>query len=355
MTTTLTTLPLLADPAGYKPNVVDLADDDDARQYWLDVFANHLPSLCRHCLKSEGDTPDNRSRVDAMAATFSAQIERMRSDPYAFGEPAIMTICRMRDAAFRAQGFFDPYDYIKRDENDKALALLPELLAEIDAMPPAARLEPLVRGVFAGNMFDLGAVSTNDLFDSGDFHFHDIRAKVKSRPWLFDGLDDLSDRWAQPPHRKAIVFVDNAGSDVVLGMIPLVRELLRRGTHVVVTANTIPALNDITYDELVPLVEQIAAFDSVIADAKRDGRLELIASGNDAPLIYMTQISAELAAACEGADLLIIEGMGRAIETNLYTKFTCETLKLAVIKESHLAEQLGGELYDIVCKYESAG
>lgn len=34
------------------------------------------------------------------------------------------------------------------------------------------------------------------------------------------------------PYKRALVFVDNSGADVVLGMLPLARELLRRGTEV---------------------------------------------------------------------------------------------------------------------------
>lgn len=34
------------------------------------------------------------------------------------------------------------------------------------------------------------------------------------------------------PHKRALLFVDNSGADVVLGMLPLARELLRRGTEV---------------------------------------------------------------------------------------------------------------------------
>ena len=352
MNTTLTTLPLLADPSNYQPNTVDLVGDPAARRYWLDVFANHLPSLCRHCLASEGDTPATRDRAARMAATFGGQIDRLREEPNAFGPLSINAICRLRERALREAGFADPYDYVKRDENEKALKLLPSLLAELDAMSAEERLESLVRGVFAGNMFDLGAVSTNDLFDAGDFDFPVVRERIKARPWLFDGLDALAERWRGGPHRKAVVFVDNAGSDVVLGMVPLVRELLRRGTHVVVTANTHPALNDITHVELEPLIDRIAAFDAPVAEARDAGRLELVGSGNDAPLIFMTEISEELADACAGADLLIIEGMGRAVETNLHTLFSVETLKLAVIKEEQLAGQLGGTLYDIVCRYE---
>lgn len=34
------------------------------------------------------------------------------------------------------------------------------------------------------------------------------------------------------PYKRALLFVDNSGADVVLGMLPLARELLRRGTEV---------------------------------------------------------------------------------------------------------------------------
>lgn len=34
------------------------------------------------------------------------------------------------------------------------------------------------------------------------------------------------------PYQRVIMFVDNAGADVVLGMIPFARELLRMGAEV---------------------------------------------------------------------------------------------------------------------------
>lgn len=51
-------------------------------------------------------------------------------------------------------------------------------------------------------------------------------------------------------------------------------------------------------------------------------------------------------------DLVIIEGMGRAIHTNYYARFSCESLKMAVIKNSWLADRLGGKLFSVVFKYE---
>ena len=44
------------------------------------------------------------------------------------------------------------------------------------------------------------------------------------------------------------------------------------------------------------------------------------------------QVSPELGHAAGGADLVIFEGMGRAIETNLYAELTCDRLNLGMIK-----------------------
>lgn len=51
-------------------------------------------------------------------------------------------------------------------------------------------------------------------------------------------------------------------------------------------------------------------------------------------------------------DLLIIEGMARALHTNLNAKFNCESLKLAVVKNKWWANRLGGDTFSIICKYE---
>ena len=51
---------------------------------------------------------------------------------------------------------------------------------------------------------------------------------------------------------------------------------------------------------------------------------------NDASLLL--QLSPECVAAAEDVDLVVVEGMGRAIETNLYASFSCDSLKLAMVK-----------------------
>ena len=55
-----------------------------------------------------------------------------------------------------------------------------------------------------------------------------------------------------------------------------------------------------------------------------------------------------------GVDLIVLEGMGRAVHTNLYAKFSCECLKVAVLKNRWLAQRLGGEMFAVIFKYENA-
>jgi hypothetical protein len=87
-------------------------------------------------------------------------------------------------------------------------------------------------------------------------------------PQVIDELDTILDRLhpqqqqqqqpqqqQAPVYRKALFFVDNSGADVVLGMLPLARELLQRGTVVVLAANRQPSINDITAAELQPLLQ----------------------------------------------------------------------------------------------------
>lgn len=41
-------------------------------------------------------------------------------------------------------------------------------------------------------------------------------------------------------HKRALLFVDNSGADVILGMLPLAREFLRRGTEVCIFSLALP-------------------------------------------------------------------------------------------------------------------
>lgn len=179
---------------------------------------------------------------------------------------------------------------------------------------------------------------------------------IQERPWLIDCLDSWLNRIKGPPHSCAVIFVDNSGIDIILGVLPFARELLNRNTKVILCANTEPSLNDITYIELIDVIEKCCNECSVINRAyKIDKQLLVYPNGQSGPCLNLLNIPNDLCQAIldNKTDLVVIEGMGRALHTNLNAKFNCETLKLAVIKNEWLANRLGGVTFSVICKYET--
>ncbi|KAG7252350.1 hypothetical protein CRUP_000834, partial [Coryphaenoides rupestris] len=172
-----------------------------------------------------------------------------------------------------------------------------------------------------------------------------------------------------PPHKCAVFFVDNSGMDIILGVMPFVRELLCRGTEVVLASNSSPALNDVTNGELQILTERIAAMDPVIQAGLKNERLLLVQTGSSSPCLDLGALTFKpwgrrfepLLRPLQNTSVLKVRpekesrcpwSMGRAIHTNYYARLTCETLKMAVIKNTWLADRLGGKLFSVVFKYE---
>jgi damage-control phosphatase, subfamily II, stand-alone protein len=352
-------LPLLAEPERYVACQWDLREDAPQRAWWLALFRRHFPTLLEEAIKEAVDRGVERdgiaTRAAAVQQAFERYLDQLAAEPGRFGRLDILSICVERERVLRGAGIEDPYRLPKTRENELAMACLPSVLRELDGLPERERLWRITQGIFAGNIFDLGATATADLFKEGTVDFHAVRQKLAPRPWLIDDADCWLDRlMSGPRHQRALLFVDNAGSDVILGMLPLARELARRGTHVILAANATPTLNDVTYHELTQLVRRIAAEDAVVGDAVAAGRLELISSGNGYPLIELTRIAPELVELVrrQPIDLLVLEGMGRAVESNLDARFTCDTLKIAMVKDRGVAEKLGGKVYDLVLRFE---
>ncbi len=75
------------------------------------------------------------------------------------------------------------------------------------------------------------------------------------------------------------------------GMLPLARELLQRGTAVVLAANSVPSINDITAPELEEAMQRAAEADPVIRRSLMEGTLTVIPSGNDLPVIDLRKVT----------------------------------------------------------------
>ncbi|CAL5327262.1 hypothetical protein CsSME_00006931 [Camellia sinensis var. sinensis] len=381
---TLEVFPLLADPKTYEPNTIDLSDHSEL-EYWFTVLSEHLPDLVDKAVASEGGTDDAKRRGDAFARAFSAHLARLMEDPAAYGKLGLANLLELREECLREFYFADAYRSIKQRENEASLAVLPDLLMEIDSMNEETRLLTLIEGVLAANIFDWGSRACVDLYHKGTIiEIYRMSRKKMQRPWRVDDFDLFKERMLgsgdkkSPPHKRALLFVDNSGADVILGMLPLARELLRRGTEVVLVANSLPALNDVTAMELPDIVAEAAKHCDIlrraaeaggllvdaminIQDASKENSvsavpLMVVENGCGSPCIDLRQVSSELAAAAKDADLIILEGMGRALHTNFNARFKCDALKLAMVKNQRLAEKLiKGNIYECVCRYEPAG
>eukprot|EP00212_Chloropicon_laureae_P002228 CAMPEP_0197489484 /NCGR_PEP_ID=MMETSP1311-20131121/4267_1 /TAXON_ID=464262 /ORGANISM="Genus nov. species nov., Strain RCC856" /LENGTH=895 /DNA_ID=CAMNT_0043033803 /DNA_START=51 /DNA_END=2736 /DNA_ORIENTATION=+ len=379
--------PLLVDPASYEPSVVDISKDEEQRSYWIGVLDKQIPATCEKALASQGESEEAQQKCDAFKWMFGSHLEKLLREPQVYGKFGLCEILEMREECLRECGFKDTYIVNKESENAAALKVLPDLLAELDAMDESARLLSLIEGVLAGNIFDWGSQACVELYKNGTILeiYKQARSNLKSRPWRVDTFDDFRSQMLRQTetnqrYRRAIMFVDNSGADIVLGMIPLVRELLKRGTEVVLAANSLPALNDITASELLPLMKQAGKFCEVIRggletarDLYKESRgvlpdvqplsptspayspLYIIQNGQGGPCLNLRRVSHDLAVAAKGADLVVLEGMGRSIHSNYNTKFMCDTLKLAMVKNRVLAETIfNGEIYDCVCLFEKA-
>jgi uncharacterized protein with ATP-grasp and redox domains len=332
------------DAEAYRACDTDLLKDAAARAYWLDLFESYLPTQL-HAAASEGHDAAACARAHRR---MQDELNALRIEPDRLGRLDILNLAELRQNVLKEQGVTDEFASVKRRENEFALRNLPARLKALDALPDSEAWLDLIRGVLAGNLFDLGVVDGADRFLDTSPAFEDLVKIVPARPWLVDGFDDAMDSMRQHSPRRALLFCDNAGADIVLGLLPLARRLLLDGAEVMIAANHQPSLNDVTAPELRELLATAGRID----DAFRSDSLRVVDSGSCAPLLDLSDISDELANAAEGVDLLVIVGMGRAIESNFSARFACRSLKIAMLKDPQVARNIGGRLHDAVVHFE---
>ncbi|PPD67672.1 hypothetical protein GOBAR_DD35449 [Gossypium barbadense] len=354
---------------------------------WIDLFRNSIPSFKK---RAESDTTvvDAPTKAEKFAQRYADILDDIKKDPESHGGPPDCTLlCRLREQVLRELGFRDIFKKVKDEENTKAISLFPEVVRLNDDIEDGGkRLENLVRGIFAGNIFDLGSAQwyllflctilpylwkLAEVFSRDGMSFLASCQNLVPRPWVIDDLDTFKAKWNKKSWKKAspsyaVIFVDNSGADVILGILPFARELLKRGTQVVLAANDLPSINDVTYPELIEIISKLKDESGKLIGVDTSNLL-IANSGNDLPVIDLTRVSQELAYLASDADLVILEGMGRGIETNLYAQFKCDSLKIGMafaellcsltcifnlqVKHPEVAQFLGGRLYDCVFKY----
>jgi type II pantothenate kinase len=337
--------PRLATPTSYRACDTDLLTNHAARAYWLGLFASHA-EVQFDAARETGVTEDT---INAARAAWRAEIEELSANPARDGRLDILHLDVRRRAVLVAHGIVDEFRHVKARENRRALEHLPQWLADLDRTSGAMTYETIVRGMLAGNLFDMGVTSTSAMFEDGEPTFADMLRTVPDRPWHHDQLDAFTAWITGTPPANSVIFADNAGADIVLGVLPLARQLLRArdDARVIIAANELPSLNDVTADEVLVLFDEATAYDRVYESE----RLRVMSTGTAAPLIDLAAVSEAFARACEAVDFVVVVGMGRGIESNWTASFDRPALRVALLKDPQVARTVGGTLFDAVVRF----
>ena len=357
MTATPDTLPpfcKLAHPDRYVACSWDLAQDADGRAHWVPFFKRHFNTILKlgvEAAVARGESLSSATaRADVCRDECHARFDDFAARPHAFGVVNILTIDAWRDTCLSRHGFVDPFLDLKDRENEKMLPLLSPLCRQLDGLSGEAQFRVIILGVFAGNIFDMGAEATAKAFLNSSPDFLTTRDTITPRPWLIDDYDAVARRMLHGSrHRKAIFFIDNAGSDFLLGALPFARWMAQRGTRVVLAANERPTLNDMTVHDVRRWWPRVVAAEPSLSELP----IDLISTGTGEPLIDLSRVSPALNDAAADADLVILEGMGRGVESNLDAEFTCDALNVAMLKDAAVAKRCGGKVFDVVCRFRT--
>lgn len=346
----------LADPEHYNPFDWDTRQDDADRAYWLGLF-EAFPAHMEHHLREDGLTGDDfDNRWATFVQEYTEGMTRLRRQSNETKRQSTIELGAFRQAMLNRHGWPDPYLKVKQRENAAALRLWPGLIERVDSASDSERWDMLFRGLLAGNIFDLGCPDTIDMHRQGQIDFTATFDRLAPRPWFIDDVDPIQARLTSSnPWRQALFFVDNSGTDIVLGVLPFVREMGRRGIRIVLAANSGPALNDITHAELVPLLTGLADMDAALRRLIDDGLIQTIENGSTSPLIDLSRVSDACNAAAARSDLIVLQGMGRGVESNWRQRFRCDVWRVALVKDRTVAGWLGADLFSPVCRYDKAG
>jgi type II pantothenate kinase len=341
-------LPQLVDPGGYRPETFDFDGDEAGRAYWANVYREELDRTLLAAIR-ESDPDAGGDRLADFEAAYRAEFAAL-GRPGRVPPPGLFDFDAARSRLLGDHGFADPYRELKSRENTLAIARRPALRDHRLPLDPRSRREHLARAVLAGNLFDVGAPQAYARHQANGGDFIEACRRLPARPWRFDQLDAWIARLDATPWRHAAVFVDNAGADIALGVLPLVEELLEIGCRVTLAANSGPALNDVTAAELAAIIEVAG-----LAAWTGQGALKVVATGFASPYLDLRRLAESAVTAIADADLLWLHGMGRAIETNFRSAFTCDVLRTGVFKDALVAARCGAAPFDGLFRFECVG
>uniref|UniRef100_A0A914RH64 Damage-control phosphatase ARMT1-like metal-binding domain-containing protein n=1 Tax=Parascaris equorum TaxID=6256 RepID=A0A914RH64_PAREQ len=181
-------------------------------------------------VESQLNCADVRQRAENVKRKYLEHLKILREKPFAYGCCNVRNLLDLREQILNQFLFDDAFLNQKRFENERAMEELSAVLKEVDAVSSERDRQILVvKGLLAGNVFDWGAKEVVKLMeDNGGLTF-----KMATDVLQIDDLDVWLEAYFSNGYRCALIFVDNSGADVLLGVLPFARELIRHHTKVI--------------------------------------------------------------------------------------------------------------------------
>jgi len=272
------------------------------------VYLDCLPCFLRQALdaarRATDDERTQREVLDRVASTIPAF--PLDVTPIEVGREIYRTVREVT-------GVDDPYRETKRADNERVIALLPQLRETIRRSPDP--LHSALTLAAAGNLIDFGAHSVVDL-DRAIEKGLENGEKMADYPQLEERLASVDD---------VLYLGDNAG-ELVLDKL-VVEQLVDRGKRVTFVVRGRPIINDVTVED--------AAFVGM------DDVAEVISSGSDGPGTALRRCRPAFVDAFRRAKLILSKGQGNfeGLSDERAPLFFLLTVKCPVV-----ARELGTEI-----------
>ncbi|CAG8590777.1 2167_t:CDS:10, partial [Acaulospora morrowiae] len=250
--TKLVAFPKLANLNNYNPDTLTLTDSV-SQHHWIDVLEKNLHNLVELAIEWSSNGDDEKQDVHTRASSFDtlfrSHLTRLRDHPTMYGALTIRSLLNLREQCLHEIGFPDIFVKVKAAENEAALRDLKDIFEKVDSVQEVEdKIDLLIENILAGNMFDWGSRQISEMMRKGQLTFELAKTKVK-KPEHLNKMRQFTERLTsktKPPFKKAVLFADNSGADIVLGIIPFARFLVSMGTDVILAVNSLPAVNDVT-------------------------------------------------------------------------------------------------------------
>jgi type II pantothenate kinase len=333
------------------PGLWDLTRATDVVPHWTAIFRANARFLLE-IVAAEGDR-DALPRAERAVEIFEGLLRDLDAGAAARSVRTVHAVTLVREHLLRGHDLPDAFRGIKAREAGRVLLEAPAALErawELGGWDDSREaLVEVLSDLLAGNLFDLGSRWTQEAFRAGDLDIAGARRAYRERvsqclsgwdPAVLERLQPRPRPLDAPAEGRVLLFADNAGADFLLGILPAAVFWARRW-EVVVVVNSLPASSDIAIQEARAHWSLLGALPGgPLARVQAAGRLSLIESGTGSPGIDLRFVGAALNGATPNVHWILLEGQGRAIETNWATSFVCPVLRAAVVKDPCVAEKI---------------